>query len=759
MFNYLAYLHGGLCEPGVSPAADGVALAEQCLEKLAATDNPEQFPPRLLILLTSPAYSDEAGLREMLSSIRQTFAAYKKRTKYLQLPEAPDVPLVGSSVAAVIFDKRIHQRGALLVCLASRLVEAAVAASLDVRADDAEAVPQLLKQLKLNTPSAEGVAQKPVTDPFLLTFFPALGAQNDEQPYLAPDLHRQLRQQAFTRIPIVGGVAASPGFQFANQEVLRSALVVARVFTGVPYASSIGHGLTETDTYLRVKTHSGDRRIVHSFDQEGFPAELLKLRENDDFALLGELSLNREPLVTMARLGPNGRDVRMLREVSQNDLFKVLEGNSTDMRRKAAEIFRDALRRQTLERPVGCLTFHCAARLDARLDFAGLITDAEKVMVGLGPYLGGFFDGEAGIDENGRYLFGNWCVSTLCLSDETRDRTLAHTGFKAISDATQPITSVASLADALEHSLKVIFDTGFPGAMISLVMQNNSDTWLVAKHAIGSRFTKILTQTQRPLEKGDILAWVVKHRKPAFIPDACADARCDQIAARASGIISHYVLPLFDRNDKPIAVLQFDLGDLRRRGAGLYEAEQNILQSLGTVVGATVLRVLNREVADRALQLDEALKEGLRLDNRDEALSFFIERAAKHFEVGMWHIRLPEAGDLVMTAGRGAFFEALRSLRGRISQEGASPTVRAFKTNTATVVNLAQDDEWHRQLLASCCNEPAANAVCEQTNSYANVPIRNSDGQPIGTVSLLSFEQWFFTRSRVRTTSASSTAI
>ena len=763
MFNYLAFLYGGLNTPGNSYAADGVALAEQCLQKLEATGNPEQFPPRLLILLTSPAYDDRAQLQQMLASIRQTFAGYKRRTRYLHSDESLDVPLLGSSTAAVIFDTRIHEQGALLVCLASRLIEAEAAASENVLTDHKAAALNLLTQLKLDFPDPGGFVQKPLTDRLLLTFFPALGALEYGDPYLAPELHRLLRQHAFTRIPIIGGVAASPGFQFANDDVLDEALVAARIFTGSPYTSSIGHGLTETDSYLRITDLADDRRTVHAFDQAGNPAELLKLTNDADFALLGELSLNRDPLINVARLAPNGRWVKMLREINQNDLFKLLERNPADMRARAAELFADSQQRQMIEKPLGCLALHCRARLDAGLDFAGMIEDAEQVMRNeIGIYLGGFFDGEAGVDETGCSLFSNWCVSTLCFSDEMRELTPPHTGFKAISDAALTLMSVSSLDDALEHSLKVIFDTGFSGAMISMVMQDKSDQWLVAKRAFGARFNEIIEITQRQVTEPDILSYAIRNRQPEFIQNSCADSRCDQDAISQSKIISQYVLPLFDREGDPIAVLQFDMGDLRRRSAGLYEAEQRILQALGAVVGAAILGEFNREEADIALKLDQALMGCMRANTRDAALQIFIRQAAEHFKVQGWHVRLPKHANenvLEMIAGAGDYYQVFQAIRQEIAADSDSPTALAFKNNCVVVINDSQRDDWQRKLLESYRNNLAAYDAYKNARSFANVPIRGDNGKPLGTISLISTERWFFTRSRVRTLDALSQRI
>src|SRR5215475_2294621 len=150
MFNYLAFVCGGVGAPGQSPGADGAEMAEKCLRRLEETGAPEQFPPRLLILLTSPAYDDAGSIKRMISGIRHTVSDHIIRACADVEAKSAEVPLIGGSVEAVFFDRRIHERGALLVCLASRLIEAEAYASADVHNDHESAVDGLLRELGLS---------------------------------------------------------------------------------------------------------------------------------------------------------------------------------------------------------------------------------------------------------------------------------------------------------------------------------------------------------------------------------------------------------------------------------------------------------------------------------------------------------------------------------------------------------------------------------------------------------------------------------
>lgn len=687
MFNYLAFVCGGVFAPGQSPGGDGAEMAEKCLRRLEETGATEQFPPRLLILLTSPAYDDAGSIKKMISGIRHTVSDYTTRACAEIEAQSPEVPLIGGSVEAVFFDRRIHERGALLVCLASRLIEAEARASGDVHDAQEAAVDGLLRELGLSILDANRPPRIPLTGRLLLSFLPNVSRRDERASSLTLELHRLLLQKARTRIPLVGGVTSGPGFQFAGGEVYRDRIVAASVFTGSPFSSSFSHG-----------------------------------------AMSGSLDASE-----IARV-----------------------------RGEAKRGLERSMKWWMLERPVGCLAIHSPSRRRSTPDFKAIAEDAEELITGgkAGPpvnekkdvYFGGFFDGEFGADESGRFLFSDWGVATLCFSDEMRDSTPAYTGFKAISETAHSPSGFHNLHDAVEGSLRVIFETGFPGAMLSLAMKNEDDKWLVALDAIGSRFRKIVELTKRPLKENDILAVVAQKGELKFIPDSSQDKYCDQEAINKSGIISQCVLPFFDRKGDLIAVLQFDLGDLRRRKGGLYKAEERILKSLGAFVGDMIMRFLNSEEARLARELDQLLIESLRATELDQALKIYIKGAASIFKVETGYIRLlnTDKSALEMAAGAGDYHEAFKYSRRKTRIDSQSPTAMAFKTNDVVVVNDSSKTLWQRAVLESCIDEPFARSTMEKIHSYANTPIRDGDGKPIGTISLISYQPWTFTEPRVR---------
>src|SRR5437773_2058452 len=103
MSTYLGFAYEGDKSPGDNAFADGENLAARCYEKVKGFGEPSEFPPQLLILLASPAYGEKKRAHDLVASIVTFFnSRYGKR-----------IPLIGSSVAAVFFDRKVCEDGAV----------------------------------------------------------------------------------------------------------------------------------------------------------------------------------------------------------------------------------------------------------------------------------------------------------------------------------------------------------------------------------------------------------------------------------------------------------------------------------------------------------------------------------------------------------------------------------------------------------------------------------------------------------------------
>lgn len=151
---YLQLTYGAFKSPTDKAVQDGRELVCQCLAPIKDLD---RFPPRLLVLLATPSWQP---YRPLLAGIHAELETRGMR----------DVPLIGSSVAACVFDHGVHEEGALLVCLASLFIEARVALAPQAREDPEGAVRELMRGLEI-----EGEVN-PRGNQFLLAFFPGFSA-------------------------------------------------------------------------------------------------------------------------------------------------------------------------------------------------------------------------------------------------------------------------------------------------------------------------------------------------------------------------------------------------------------------------------------------------------------------------------------------------------------------------------------------------------------------------------------------------------
>ncbi len=746
MSNYLAFLYGGLNAPQGKPFNDGKKLAAPCIEHLKRLNDHEQFPPRLLILLTSPAYLDTAKASQLIAGIHQTFTD----NKY------PEVPLIGSSVAAVFFkhptlENRVHDRGALLVCLASRLINARVEFARDLRQAPQKAIDSLVWKLSVD-PTA-GTDPNPLADRIMLTFFPGFGKGDGPLAYPGPELQRLLREKLRARIWMMGGVSsvndlwsAKPGLQFAGREVFDDAAVVALINSGAPIGIGLTNGLSHTGYILRANAVSADGRTIEEFDQ-GIPAEIL--RQEGGNVLLGRMSTDGEPMIAVSRMEADGRSIRLIREVNSGDYFEILRPEAAGLLAAAGDCLEQARDRLLIQTPVGSLALAC----NAWRDYSDKGFESEQALqmmesrLGGVPCVGGFMDGEIGVDQTGRTLFANGSIAGMVFGDEMRNRTPLNRGFAALADYGPSMTLTKSIDEAMEKALQIVIEAGFPGAMLSLKLKNGPEEFIVARKFKGKRFAAIFEDTCRSATGNDILAIVARDKKPLFIPNSSTNPHCNHDAVERSGIISQYIIPLLGLEGGSIGILQVDLGNTR----SLSKSQRRVLDSLWSIVGATLNRIINWVVTEIGSRLDEASNKSLSASTVEEAAQCLIEEAIQVFGVQMGVLRLAdhENRKLLLVAGKGPLFEAGRETRQSVSFDDATPLCLAFREPGVRVINDAQNDPGYRWMRTAYATDFRLIRALDEVKSYAALAFHNEKGEPIGTFSLVSDQKWFFTQSQV----------
>jgi signal transduction histidine kinase len=767
MFDYLAFVYGGIPEPSGNPLMDGERLAQKCLAKLNALNDKNRFPPRLLILLASPAYLDQQEAEQLLTGVNETFNQVEENTQ-----------LIGSSVGGVFFDRQVHPRGALLVCLASKLIEARVICGENARQNPQGAVSDLLKELELE--SLRQLDPNPLANRLIITFLPGCSqAANGAGFYPAPELHRLLYEGVQTRITLFGGVSSAndrsrvaSGFQFAQRRVLHDSIVAASIITGVPIGVSLNDGLLPTGKVLRVTKLDADERTVLEFNEDS-PQEQLGPAGED--LMLAKFSADDERVVDIPLLKANGA-VQLLRQLKRYDYFEVHQ------RQPASAIFKvtqdgidQAKRRVFVERPVASLLFPCKAYTPrhehAVLNVEAALTRIEQYLEDR-PCVGGFFDGELGVDETGRSRLTNGGVGYVIFGDEIRERTALYKGVSALAEHEPKVLAGSELTptsiyDAIDSALDIIDETGFPGAMLSLVQTNLTRTskeakepteakeYIVAYKARGSRFKKIINHTRRPCEGDDILAIVFRSREARFIPDSSApDSHCDQEAIKLAGIISQYVLPLKKLNGTVFATLQVDVGDLRHLSEDDFRKTEKarVLNCFAEVIGASINRMTNAVLIDLMQRLDQSLIDSMSDNSLHEGVNRFVKSAGEAFGVEMGHLWLVKLDDpedstdqtLILETGFGAHDEAERESWRKIQSNNCSPIWHAFHSSGPQIINDVSSDAVWQAMLANIPRDADLFRSLSPIQSYAAVAFKDERGEPLGAASFCSAKQGFF---------------
>jgi signal transduction histidine kinase/transcriptional regulator with GAF, ATPase, and Fis domain len=746
MLNYIAFIYGKVTSRSKNAGKDGEALAKQCINELEGLNKPgnlidelDYFPPRLLILLTSPSYSNQSDAQSLIEGIQEQFV--KKCEK--------KIPLIGSSVSAVFFDGKVYEKGALLICLTSRFIDAKVAVGKNVSFNHHNSINDLLSKLKLD----DGEDLNPKTNKLLLTFFPFFQKSNTSpyNYYASDELHKYLKQKIMHRIPIAGGVSAFNGLQFSDGPsygiedavVNRDAVVAALIETGVPLGGTFCRGLEKVDVEkMEVKNISPDRKFLE-LDEKC----LNEIFESESGYLLFSDGSEERDLIIGVSEPAHTRAIKIVDKVDKGDLLTVMKPQPQMILQMAKKALEHTKKRNRIENPLACLMFACSSHYGKReligLDIEQAITIIEKKFGG--PCVGGFLDGEAGIDETGRSQFGNWSTAGLYFGDELRDRTPLYAGFQAIADYDTRLSQADSLNKVIEESLRLVFNTGFPGAAISISQLEYRNRFLVSKQAIGHRFDKFPNDMYVPMDGYHTLAIAAKSEDPNFIPYSSEYHNFSK-EKEANSSYSQYIIPLRNFRKDIIGVLQIDLGNKTK----LHDIETEVMDSIGATISAGLTHFLDMEEIRIGRELDEALTKSLAMDNVKDGLQNFIEKVVEIFRVKWGHVRIEKSVELngrkehilELIAGLGEYYDFAKEKRGDIYVDDGTPTAMTYQRREPIIINNAQKNKPHQQLIK---NNEESSEILKRVGSYANTPIKNEEGKTIGTINIVSHDPWFFT--------------
>ncbi|HEV3041302.1 MAG TPA: FIST N-terminal domain-containing protein, partial [Candidatus Angelobacter sp.] len=336
MNTYLGFAYAGDETPGDDGYTDGQTLAAHCHQQLEGFGEPSLFPPRLLILLASPTYLAKNRAYELVTSI----------ATYFNVRYGQRVPLIGSSVAAVLFDRQVHEHGAVLICLASRLLQVKVGATANLSTKPSEeAFRGLISGLELNHEDPN-----PGGNRHLLLFLPS---QLSGPPRT---LYKNLSRQIDYQLSVTGGVSSLPDFQFTEFGVQRGTAVAALIEFHTPVASGLGRSLKTTGKHVTVRKSDGKLQVE---PEQGIGVE--ELIDEKGFALLGRTVEDRAIAELFITRTQNDLDIRELEDVKDGELLEILDIDEKRMYSEAEDSIVVPRRRAGMDNPIGSITFQCLA--------------------------------------------------------------------------------------------------------------------------------------------------------------------------------------------------------------------------------------------------------------------------------------------------------------------------------------------------------------------------------------------------------------
>jgi signal transduction histidine kinase len=761
---------GRLTQPDKTPYQDGVALADQCIDALIDS---ERFPPALFILWITPAFA--GGYRAVLEGIR-TRLAQRGWSR---------VPLIGTSVAVCLFDEKAHERGAVLICLASRFLKAEVTHADGALEDPKQAAARSLDALNVG----KAYPADSSDEQFLITFLSGFRPDGDPSHYRPAEAIAVLRTKTSGRLPIFGGISsaglglAGPGHQFANDVITTGGMAVALVSSRITYGMSVSHGLKPTGKEYNVEELSSDGRSILSF-REGSASEVGEQIKQQNAVFTADGPGDTDVVVVAC---PAKDRLKLLRTIPFRARLKVMQPDARTMLQSVAHGRRAAQRRAGFDREAPCaalLGVCCVSRYrmssDGRFDVQDALRKTKERFPNAA-YAACYLDGEIGTDRVGRPDLHHWSVSELLFFDKLPKVARLSLAYEALSDAItdlpEPINGPLTVEQAMQRSLQRVVTAGYAGGMISILVEGEGAKLIVGEQARGLRWeVVVLPNTRREVGGRDVLAQALRNPEGwVYVEDAQNQSPISDVSlAQAAGIHSFVALVLQDDHG-PIGVLQIDLDD--RRGQGEPNgAEREFLKFLGRRAAAAINRAIRTEELDLVRHLDRTF-ERLQADpdvTLDQAASELVTEAARRLGLH-GHVRLlsHDGNELRLAGGFGEYYDALVASQQRlvVSMLDGSPSTAVVRELKNAVYQGCGDQLAPAARGAdeplNCETDPTQERCVRLTlaerykGTRLEVPLGNMAasadfvlcrrrGPALGMVSFYSDRKWYFTRHRLR---------
>src|ERR1044072_6045270 len=535
-----------------------------------------------------------------------------------------DVPLIGGSMAGFYCStdpQPIVKQGLLLLAICSNDIWATIGHTKEPYVGSAEDRNKSLAKMARDLEETAQTRLGASADRFLFGFLPGVISDNGYPAYFDNELHQEILAAFNFGYPLVGasaanGITPNIGYQFADDECLKSGFAVALIESDLATEAMMGHGFAPS-TNVRVSVDAladgaESGYVVTHLDGKTANETMEKLLK-EETAKIGRTIFGLPCGEDFNIIWPHktaseesGKVLRLKRKVSRGDQLYILNASADEMLKSVDATLKGVLARTgaRVEELAFILGFSCAGRLEyydsQNADWLNAINQVRESYLGI-PLIWALSAGEYGLDQWRRLRSNNMSISLTCVMNTYSRRAKTRVLQGELLNAANSVAISDSPMKVMKAALGGAIAAGACGGQICLVdpeigrivgaEYGHADQSPRAGHdwsaialetdrpapsSVGGKFPSYLrdwampvvsdtplhlvfsSSSPNPSDKGyeDILTLIVRTQQAIFIPDSTDPKfHCEQAAIRAGKIKCQLAIPLIGSRGKAIATL------------------------------------------------------------------------------------------------------------------------------------------------------------------------------------------------------------
>jgi signal transduction histidine kinase len=457
-------------------------VARHIVDRLTEPDDKELYrlPPQLILLLATKEWCDFEEAKQLPKRVRELL---KEKVKF-------DVPLLGASMARLYCPSEKEpdiEHGVACAVLCSRDLRFTVGHLEPMDWSDREERKKRIRELarRMEIKAQRGLGLGSSADKDLVAFFP--GYDRKRRSY-DQTLFSEIMEGFGRRYKLFGasasdGLYAQGGYQFANDELLKSGLAISIIESDIRIGSVLTHGyppLSDTPVEItdigEVDEHQRSN-WVKAIDNKPAKLRLQELHNPNgvSFTPIFASPLERDADLYFSTQRPedieDGQPAFFGRPVKKNDRLWCVEAPAEKLLEASKTAVTVASKRAG-ERPVALLlVFACASRFShyekSGYHWGEVLSSALKTRVGA-PALLGLCAGEFGTDEWRRSRSGSLCVLVFAIGNVRTARGRGREEERKLREAAENVLKEKNPTDVMRVALEQAVAAGAEGGQIAI---------------------------------------------------------------------------------------------------------------------------------------------------------------------------------------------------------------------------------------------------------------------------------------------------